>query len=85
MADINPADDSTANLGLKERAEYTNLSQPLVMRLSCILKSLGFCVNLLFKNRENREKRGKITLKLYLYLTAIKQIVIVLIKTSMFV
>ena len=32
MADPNPADASTANLGLKERAEYTNLSQPLVMR-----------------------------------------------------
>ena len=32
MADPNPVDASTANLGLKERAEYTNLSQPLVMR-----------------------------------------------------
>ena len=32
MADPNPADAATANIGLKERAEYTNLSQPLVMR-----------------------------------------------------
>ena len=32
VADPNPADAATANIGLKERAEYTNLSQPLVMR-----------------------------------------------------
>ena len=32
MADPSPADAATANIGLKERAEYTNLSQPLVMR-----------------------------------------------------
>ena len=31
-ADPNPTDAATANIGLKERAEYTNLSQPLVMR-----------------------------------------------------
>ena len=35
MADPNPADDSTANLGLKVRAEYTNLSQQLVTRGKC--------------------------------------------------
>lgn len=32
MADPNPTDSSTANKGLKERAEYTNESQLLVMR-----------------------------------------------------
>ena len=48
-----------------------------------ILKSLGFCVNLLFKNRENRKKEEK-QLKNYIYiLLPLKKIVIVLIKTSM--
>ena len=31
-----------------------------------ILKSLGFCTNLLFKNGENRKIIGQITLKIYL-------------------
>ena len=53
-----------------------NILYKFVMKIQTpeILKSLVFCINLLFKNRENRKKRGKITLKLYLYLTAMNNV-----------
>ena len=48
-------------------------SNKFVMKIQSleILKSLGFCINLLFENLENcKTKRGKITVTSYPYLTA---------------
>ena len=52
---------------------YKNILYKFVMKIQTpdILKSLGFCVNLLFKNHENRKKEENNFKNLYL--TAIKK------------